>query len=561
MRRPLAALAACLAVLVPLAPAAAQDRPRVVDGTWFLTFTPTSYRSVGTPIDRDQLECGIPGPCQASYQFEDPDAPGLSLRTHVTFDAAGCAASPCTFRIAPPDATRPGFRASVTFDGTAYRATGDGFYATAQECAEHLPDGLDSLTFTVGGTPAAPELTGEMTALLAVVGPSSDDGTCTDVLGYEIYTGRVAGTPANPRSAFAGDVDTGRVPDTIGRAGGATAARLADERAAREHTRPVLSTRVATARDVPWGLGAVAVSALLALLLVVLMPFPAALFNATLEEHYAEVRGWFRLPWRRGAAEPAEAAAPRATWPRFVLLVGSVAVLGALLDPGLGLDTASLVLVAGLAVAAVVVSLLGALPARLYVGRRYAEPARLALYPLGLGVAAFCVLVSRVTSFEPGYLYGVVAGFGFARELRTDEKGRLSLATSAGLLVVSGAAFALRLPVHDAVVEGGGVALTLLDTVLAAVFAAGVEANVLGLLPLRFLPGEPVYRWSRLAWGGLFGLNVFAFLHTLSAAAGQASTGTSVVVAAALFGAFATVSVAFWAYFRLRRDNPTPVSV
>lgn len=176
-------------------------------------------------------------------------------------------------------------------------------------------------------------------------------------------------------------------------------------------------------------------------------------------------------------------------------------------------------------------------------------------------MAATCVLISRLTSFEPGYLYGVVAGIGVARELRTDDKGRLSLATSGALLAVAAAAFALRLPVHDAVLDGGGWPLVLLDTVLAALFAAGVEANVLGLLPLTFLPGEPLYRWSRAGWGAVFGVNVFAFVHTLSAAAGGASTGASVAAAAALFLAFGAVSVAFWGYFRLRRKDPTPVSV
>jgi hypothetical protein len=173
------------------------------------------------------------------------------------------------------------------------------------------------------------------------------------------------------------------------------------------------------------------------------------------------------------------------------------------------------------------------------------------VFPLGLVVAAVCVLVSRLTSFEPGYLYGVVAGFAFAREIRREEKGRLALVTAGFLLAVAVTAFTVRIPVHSSA-AGGAVGWVLLDTVLAAIFAAGVEANVLGLLPLRFLAGEQVLAWSRPAWAAAFGLSVFAFLHALSAHAGDDSTTASVAVAATLFVTFATVSVTFWAYFRYR---------
>ncbi|HVF03851.1 MAG TPA: FGLLP motif-containing membrane protein [Frankiaceae bacterium] len=560
-------LLVALLVAASAAPAAAAQvpEPPPVAGSWLLTFTPDSVRRSGDSIGRDgDMKCGSAS-CGASYQFsEGGTGAGQRLETLVRFDAAGCTALPCELRSVPIG--DGGFVAPVGYDGTTYRATGKWFYASARACERYLPDGTDTLTFTVDGPAGRPALSGRMTALLAYVGPTNRAGKCTDITGYEVYSGRVTGRPAVGNPGFAGGGAGGATPGAPATPGATTAAGAensavaaaarADDAAARAHSRPVLSTRVATARQLPWTPSRLAVSALLALLLVVLMPFPAALFNATLEENYDEVRGWLRLPKRR-AAPAADAGEPRRAWPRFLLLTGGVAVVGAFLDPGLRLDSASLLLVAGLALAAVALSLLAAAPGHLYVRRRYGDGARLALYPLGLAVAAFCVLVSRLTSFEPGYLYGVVAGFAVARELRTDEKGRLSLVTSGALLAVAAAAFAVRVPVHDAVLRGGGWPLALLDTVLAALFAAGVEANVLGLLPLRFLPGETLYRWSRAVWGAVFGVNVFAFLHALSAAAGDARTGASVVTAAALFGVFATVSVTFWAYFRFR-PRPAP---
>jgi hypothetical protein len=558
MRR-LLALAVALVALPVLPAAAAQvPDPPPVDGSWLVTFTPTSVRTVGTPIGRDgEIGCGAER-CGSSYRFQERE--GEQTEILVRFDASGCTALPCEFRT---EGGSNGFNGPVSYDGTTFRATGTWFYASAREVERFLPDGIDTLTFTVGGTADEPTITGQMTGLFAFSGPTDGAGRYTSVSGYEVYSGTAAGRPAIGNDGFlgggpggpAGGQAGGPVPGS-GTTAVAPEAR-ADDLAARAHTRPVLSTRVATPKQVPWRPSAVAASALLALLLVVLMPFPAALFNSTLEANYDEVRGWFR----RGPARPRTGDDARPTWPRFLMLTGGVAVAGAFLDPGLGLDSASLVLLAGLALSAVAVSLLAAAPGHLYVSRRYGDGSRLALYPLGLALAVLCVLVSRLTSFEPGYLYGVVAGIGIARELRTDEQGRLSLLTSGALLGVAGVAFVARLPVHDAVLDGGAWPLVLLDTVLAALFAAGVEANVLGLLPLRFLAGETLFRWSRAVWAAVFGVNVFVFLHALSAAAGTASTGASARVAAMLFGAFGTVSVAFWAYFRFRRRDPTPVSV
>ena len=563
MRAVLAALTVVvLAVPVPASAAQVPDPPPV-HGTWSLTFTPTSVRPVGEAIGHDgNLECGGAERCGASYQYEPSEiGSGKTVAPLVTFDATGCTSLPCELKAGRERGNS--FTGTVTYDGTTYRATGKWFYPSAFQCEQYLPEVTDTLTFTVGGTADDPTMTGTMTALLAYAGPTDEKGDCTDVSGYEVYSGSVTGTPVGGNRGFLGGTP-GTAPGAPGApgaapgTGGSTVApeARADDIAARTHDRPILSTRVATAKQLPWSPGRVLTSALLALVLVLLMPFPAALFNSTLEANYAEVSGWFSF-LRRGERDPARSVFRG--WRGFALLVGAVAVLNAFLDPGLGFDRASLVLVAGLALSVAAVSLLSSLPSRLYHARRFGDRAAVALFPLGLAVAAVCVVISRVTSFEPGYLYGVVAGFAFARDLSRGERGRITVATSGLLLVTAAAAFAVRIPVHDAVLDGGGVPIQLLDTVLAAVFAAGIEANVLGLLPVRFLPGEELFAWNKLAWAAIFGVNLFAFLHALSAAGGGATTGASVTVAAALFLSFGTVSVAFWAWFRFRRKQPAAI--
>jgi hypothetical protein len=515
--------------------------PPPVHGSWTVSFTPTRIRLVGQAIPRgnDDVQCA--SSCQASYQFAAEGLPKEPYKAFFDIDGSGCAGPPCEM---PVGRNGAGFQGAVAWDGTTYTLRGRGQFHN--DCPARVPEGTDSMRFTVSGSGADLRLTGDATLALSYV-TNGSGAECRKAAGYEVYTGTITGTPNGlPRGLPAATAlpAAGGGSGSDGASGGSSEARNPG------HGRPGLAVGVADPRSLPWGPSRLAVSALLALLLVLLMPFPAALFNSTLEENYDEVRGWFSFVPRRDPSRP------RPVWRDFALVVVLAAVLNAFLDPGLRFDRASGLLLAGLVLSIAAVSLLAVLPSRLLRGER----AMVRVYPLGLAVAAVCVLVSRLTSFEPGYLYGVVAGFAFARPLRTDEQGRLSFVTAAFLLGVAAVAFVLRIPVHSAAADGA-TAWVLLDTVLAAVFAAGVEANVLGLLPLRFLAGERLMAWRRWAWAAAFGLSLFAFLHALSARAGDDSTTASVAVAAALFGVFATVSVTFWAYFRYRPSHPTRTSV
>lgn len=552
--RALVATLALAAVAVPAAPAYAADNPG--KRVWLVEFVPTGgARPVGEGVPRDgDYECEKS--CGSGYL--DPSA-SSPVRFTLNADVAGCDEPPCDMAVAPREGSY-GFTGTLRWDGTTYTGKGFGAYAAGEEsCARMLPRDTDVLTFTVDGD----TLTGTATVLTGWFADTAGGATqeCTRLRGYELYDGTITGRATRAAGSAASATAAPGGPAPVGFGGGppraltaAEARRTAVETALRAHERPALSVAVADARSLPWRPSRVALSALLALLLVLLMPFPAALFNATLGANYDEVRGWFRWLPRRDPSGPPRERGP--TWLRFLGVVGAAAVLNSLLDPRLRLDAASAETVGALALSIAVVSLLAVVPA--WVVNR--ERPHVEVLPLGLAVAAFCVLVSRLTSFEPGYLYGVIAGLAFTREMARSEKGRLAFTTSAFLLLAAVVAFVVRIPVHEAAADGGR-ALVLLDTVLAAVFAAGIEANVLGLLPLRFLPGENVLAWRRAAWAAAFGLSVFAFLHALSAKAGHDSATTSVVVAAVLFGVFGTVSVAFWAWFRFRPSDPTPMSV
>ena len=315
-------------------------------------------------------------------------------------------------------------------------------------------------------------------------------------------------------------------------------------------------------------------SALLTALVVLVMPFPSELFNSTLEANHEEIRGWFRrLPVIRSFVRPqpigsvetgAEAGQPgRVGWSHPLAIAAFVlasALLYGLLDPGFGPHVESLVTYLGIVAALVAITLVAALPRRSMQMAATGERGRLRAVPATLGIAAACVLISRIAGFLPGYLYGLILGYQFVRTLDKTQNAR---AVAAGAWWMIGLSFvswfalgAVRTPGIEPSVPAA-----IAESVFASFVVAGIEGIVFGLVPLRFLSGEPLFRWRRSRWGILYALGVFAFLWIiLNPAQGFVGTAeeTSFFSAVALFVGFGLASVVFWAYFRFR---PTRAAV
>jgi len=332
----------------------------------------------------------------------------------------------------------------------------------------------------------------------------------------------------------------------------------------------------------------IAASAAIAAGVVLFIPFPAALFNSTLEEHYAEVMGavrrfraWFgrlvislvggiyrrvrRAVSRTDEAAPTPASQPTEAGPSASLywdtplgiltFIGLSAFVYGLLDPTFGFSLLSVATFVGLAIGLVVTVLAFAIP--LYIGtRRTGIGFSAQALPATLAIAIGCVIISRIADFQPGYVYGLIIGFAFTRELSKAESGRLdALAVGFGFGVAVIAW--LLLPTFRDL--GGGETTFLgatLETAAATVVVAGLEAAVIGMLPVRFLPGERVRAWNQRVWIGLLGVATFAFCHILlNPQAGYLSdtTRTSLLTVVWLLALFGGGSVLFWAYFRFRR--------
>jgi hypothetical protein len=368
-------------------------------------------------------------------------------------------------------------------------------------------------------------------------------------------TATATGAPANalapPSTATpAAAGDGARSPTTTGHAAGAVAHRARTTGAPPPRSAVVTSLRGPTRASL--ALPLVAANTLLAVAAVLLIALPGELLDSTLEEHYDEIAG--RLPVVASLARRVGGAV--AGIPDQVRIAGFIlacAALNSLLDPHLGLNQASLALYLGLVAALAVVTLGFDLPGVLHLHARHGEAAYLRALPAALPLAAMCVLVSRLAHFEPGYVYGLVAGYAFRRPLPASLEGRAIAISSSVVLGISLVAWAVWTPLDRAAqAPGAGFGILVLNAMVTMIVVTGITSTCFGMLPLRFLPGEKVLAWSRPAWALLLGAGCFGLFHVLLNPGGPSATRTPVVTVLVLLACFAVFSVAFWGYFRWR---------
>ncbi|HUR16886.1 MAG TPA: FGLLP motif-containing membrane protein, partial [Candidatus Limnocylindrales bacterium] len=329
---------------------------------------------------------------------------------------------------------------------------------------------------------------------------------------------------------------------------------------------------------------------------VLLVPFPSALFNSTLEDNYAEVMGgvarmraWLRRrsqqarDWIRAqiaqrrtsaAAAPSQQlveaeqppmiapagvaqAEPRDVWRTLPGMAGFVllsALMYAFLDPTFGFSAQSLATFAGLAIGLFIVVLAYGIPLMLVARTRTLGFSARAL-PASLLVAIGCVLISRFTDFQPGYLYGLIIGFFFAVGVDRKQEGRAEAIATASSLAAALVAWVLLAFLRGGAGPSDALTSTLIQAATVTIVVAGLENAVFAMLPLRFMPGSAVFDWDRRVWAALIGLGIFGFAHVLlnpSAGYMADTTRTSFITMVALLAFFALASALFWAYFRFR---------
>jgi hypothetical protein len=93
----------------------------------------------------------------------------------------------------------------------------------------------------------------------------------------------------------------------------------------------------------------------------------------------------------------------------------------------------------------------------------------------------------------------------------------------------------------------------IISSGLVGIFVVAVEGLVFGLIPLAFLPGQRILRWSKVAWAVLWGAGLVLFAHvlvypvTVVQPNPDPASLTTTLISVAIYGALA---VGFWAAFR-----------
>jgi hypothetical protein len=253
-----------------------------------------------------------------------------------------------------------------------------------------------------------------------------------------------------------------------------------------------------TARDA--GLAGMA-SVLLGFMLIA----PAKLLSQSAEALFerAEKRRKRRTP-RKDQRTPRKATAPAAA-----LAVGLAAVMSGFVDPRFGVNLGSLRTLASISVGFFFEVAVGWLLVAWLVKRAVPDATRsYDVKWLSLLIVIATVLFSRLTAFEPGIVFGLVAGLSFSNlRGKHDEARKEAVHLGYGLALGLAAWIGFSL-LGDQTGKPFGL---FVAECLAALTVGGIASLPIVLLPLGKGAGRKILDWNRAAWGAGYVISLFAF--------------------------------------------------
>jgi hypothetical protein len=285
-----------------------------------------------------------------------------------------------------------------------------------------------------------------------------------------------------------------------------------------------------------------------AVLLVAIVGFPSVLLDSASERVTTAIGN--RRRDKSQKARDAVAAPPLTVigWPIAIVGLLVAAVASAFIDPGFGLSSEGLRIALTIVVAFATAIALGwaFVSVVMRVSRPESAP-RVEFRPLTLLVVAAAVLVSRLTGFEPGFIFGLVAGIGFGTALAVADRARAALLGIGYLLVISLTAWVGYSVLLGSIGSHPDWMPRLALESLSAIAITGMTALPIALLPLRGLTGRVVWEWHRWIWAIAYALVIAGFLLLLMPLpASWQQVHSSLWVWAAGFAAYAVVSVVVW---------------
>lgn len=320
----------------------------------------------------------------------------------------------------------------------------------------------------------------------------------------------------------------------------------------------------------------------IAALVALFLSFPSSLFNQTFVENYGAIVDWWerrtrwlrrRRWWRALRSHVATAEHPpthsreaRTEAGAFAAVFVAGAVLACFNDPTFLRTAASIVTLPTVALSMALGIVVPTVVTRLYHERQYHEaPWQWHSLPGGLAIGLVCVVFSRLTHFEPGYLYGIVCSIAFTRKLGKRPSGHVAFIGVATSYLLGVAAWFAWVPVSAAANHHpGSILLGIVEDLLAAMFVGGVVGTIFSLLPVRGFAGFRIRQWNPRVWLACYFVVLLTLVQVLLRPSTRASAPTShapLVGTIVAFVVAAIGSAVFFEHFELKHRPEAPTTV
>ncbi|WP_409048135.1 hypothetical protein AB2L57_04070 [Microbacterium sp. HA-8] len=293
----------------------------------------------------------------------------------------------------------------------------------------------------------------------------------------------------------------------------------------------------------------------LTLVFAAILAFPGKLMETAISENYDRVsRLWAPLAGvarRIGAPLARAGRAASGRLPRSApLAIGVIAaaIIAGFVDPSFGWNAGSVRMVASNLVSFGVEAILGAaLVAALARRWAIAPTARIGLVAGSIGILLVSVLLSRLTGFVPGVVFGLIIAATLPSALSRRDGLRLAVAEVAYIVGAGMAAWFLYGILADPLTTSGGILDRFAIESLAAITVLGLSALPIVLLPIRGMAGEAIFAAGRGMWMIVYAIGASLFMLVLLPFPGSwEQTSAPFWVWIVLFAIYAGVSVTVW---------------
>lgn len=287
---------------------------------------------------------------------------------------------------------------------------------------------------------------------------------------------------------------------------------------------------------------------------LLLVAIPLELLYGTLRQNYERLvfvpaflrRGW--TAWRAREFHPVW------RWAGVGAMFATGAMIAALAEPGVGSIATATRLFSALVLSLGLMNLAAVLLGRV-TAARLALPNVVRLMPGFLVIAGVGVLASRLLGLHPGILFGLLAMTVVTTQMNRAQAGAVALVVNGGFLALGVLAWLLYGFLDPILVGGSSSSLwsELVREMLTAIAVGCIGAVAVALLPITFMGGHDIFRWSKPVWATLYAVTLTLFVLVVFPQPDSWEAVSGPALATALvFGGFGLLSVSVWAWFRFR---------